>query len=600
MDKIIKALHSNYDLLDYFCVQFEIPNKKEGNIFFNAKYIEEKHELDLDYINLHPDQFSWEQLCYDYHVPWLENLIDTHQDKINWSKLSQNKAIVWNEKLLTKYWNNLYIGFIISHSRTHWNEDLVRFFISKIENDSSKILWLQDFANISNIDWSLQMILDFPTSYWIRAINEANTLQISFEDLKRSKGRLRKNVFRYLQENPNFIWTIEMILEFEEFLNFEILSKSKNVDWSDKLIARFCDVLDFELMSKNQSIQISEGIVKKFQDRWNFQNLSSNPSVKWSVDLIKDYIDRFDLNEVLQYNILGVNDEFIAECKEFIFWGNGCGNYTYTSAKIARYNHVPIGVETLIEKAINWEVGYCQPYWDEKGPYEGEWHYFSNNQYLTPLHLEVFEDKLSWELISSNEHIPLTKEILIKHSAKFIWSKVLARNDFKLEHFYSICQYLNYDMLYANSNVLVKLLQQDKNVIYTYLKKNVEVAGEFRHSLRSTRYKRYSDFDDDDMQIKKFKRELILKQCKRANDEYSKINRNDDSYDYQDQDKAYFNRIYNWLREYYKVIDLISYITSSFARELGHTPEKDIQKFFHTYNLVEEEFKKNYFKVYKK
>jgi hypothetical protein len=598
MDKLIKALHSNFDLLDYFYIQSKIPNKKEDNLFFNAKCIEKNHQF--DYINLHPDQFSWEQLCYDYHVPWLENLIDTHYDEINWSQLSQNKAIVWNEKLLTKYWNNLYIGFVISHSSTHWDENLVRFFISKLENDSSKILWLQEFANITNIDWNLQMILDFPTSYWIRKIVEAKTLHLSFEDIKNYKEKLKKDVFEYLQEMPNLIWTIEMILEFNELLNFKILSKSKNVDWSEELIARFCDVLDFELMSKNQSIQISEDIVKKFQDRWNFQNLSSNPSVKWSVELIRNFICRFDLNEAFQNNIVGINDEFITECKDYIDWGDGCGNYIYTSAKIARYNHIPISVETLVEKGINWEVGYCKPYWDEKGPYEGEWHQFSTNQFLTPLHLEVFEAKLSWELISSNEYIPLTNELLIKHSAKFVWSKVLVRNDFKLEHFYTICQYLNYDMLYANSNVLVKLLQEDKNVIYTYIKKNVEILGEFRHSLRSTPYERYNNFDDDDRQIKKFKRELIVKQCKRANDKYSKINRYDDRYDNEDQDQVYFDRIYNWLREYYKVIEMISYITSSFTRERGYTPERDIQNFFDTYIRVEKEFKKNYFEVYKK
>ncbi|WP_319502492.1 hypothetical protein [uncultured Draconibacterium sp.] len=599
MEKIITALKTNFDLLDFLYVHYKIPNKKEDNFFFDAEYIENKDDVDLEYIKLHSNEFNWETLCYNYHTPDLEDLIDTNYKEINWFKISDNPKIIWTERLLNKYWEVIYVNSIISHSQMYWDEKLVRFIISKHDKDSTKIFWLEKFAIISNIEWNLKMILDFPTSYWIREVINTNTLKLSFEDLRKYKNKLNSEIFKYLQVSSNLLWTIEEIQEFKELLNFQILSKSKNVDWSNELILIFYEKLDFELMSKNQSISIDEFIINKFKKLWNFKSLSSNSNVKWSVELLKAFVSEFDLNMALQFDVIGIDDVFIHEHRDYIDWGTGCGNYIYSPAPIARYNHIPISVQTLSEKATNWEVGHCKPYWDEKGPYEGEWHQFSSNKYLTPLHLEKFAEKLSWDLISCNEFISITNELLLKHSDKWIWSKVLSRNDFKLEHFYAIHQYLNFEILSAHRLKIFEILEPDKNAVYTHIKDNVEVVGDFRHSLRTPNYRHYSDYENDAKQLFKVKREIITKQCERANSEHSEIKKYDERYGIDAQDAVYYDKIHYWLRKYFKVFEEISHVSDSYKRERGYTPEREIQIFFDLYLKAEEDFKKNYFDIYK-
>lgn len=599
MENIIKALNTNFDLLDFLYVHYKIPDKREDNFFFNAEYVENKDDVDLDYIKLHPNEFNWETLCYNYHIPWLEDLIDTHFDKINWFRISGNPKINWDEKLLNRYWDKILVNSIISHSQMYWDEKLVRFILSKHDKDSTKIFWLEKFSIIPNIEWNLQMIIDFPTSYWIRNLIEVRTLKLSFEILRQNKEKLSKDIFYYLQVSEDLLWSYQLITEFKDLISFSWLSSSNNVIWSNDIIINFSEQLDFELMSKNLSIPIDDFIINKFRNRWNFKSLSSNSNVKWNVELLKAFIGEFDINLALQFTVIGIDENFIHEHRDYIDWGTGCGNYTYSPAPIARYRHIPISVQTLIEKATNWEVGYCKPYWEEKGHYEGEWHQFSSNKFLTPLHLETFSEKLSWDLISCNEFITITNELLLKHSDKWNWSKVLNRNDFKLEHFYAIHQYMNFEILSAHSLKIFEILESDKNAIFTHIKDNVEVAGDFRHSLRTPNYRHYSDFENDARQLFKVKREFITKQCERANREHTEIKKYDERYGINAQEAVYYDKIHYWLREYFSVFDEISYVSESLERERGYTPEKEIQLFFALYCASEEDFKKNYFDIYK-
>lgn len=603
MENIKKALSTNFDLLDFLYVHYKTPNKKEDNFFFNAEYIEkidEIDEIDLDYIKLHPNEFDWETLCYNYNIPWIEDLIDTHYDEINWPTITRNPKIIWDEKLLNKYWDKIWVNSIIDHSQMFWDEKLVRFIISKHDKDSTKIFWLEKFSIISNIKWNIKMILDFPTSYWISNVIKANTLELSFEDLKKYKKQLNKHIFGYLQVSTNLLWTKDTILEFKELLSFHTLSKSKNVDWSNKLISTFEKLLDFKELSKNQTILLDNVIIKKYEDRWDFDSLSSHSGVKWNLGLIKTFFDKFDLNKVLQFSIEGINEDFIYEYRDYINWGTGCSNYTYSPAPISWYKHIPISVHTLTEKATKWEVGdNVKPYWSEKISDIGEWHQFSSNQFLTELHLETFAEKLSWDLISSNEFLIITNEILLKFSDKWNWPKVLNRSDFKLEHFYAIHQYLNFEILNTYSFKIFELLEPEKNIIFTHIKDDVEVFGDFRHSLRTPNYGHYSDFENDAQQLFKVKREFITKQCERANREHTEIKKYDERYGINNQEAVYYDEIHYWLRKYFKVFEDISHMSDSFERERGYTPEREIQLFFDLYCESEEDFKKNYFDVYK-
>jgi hypothetical protein len=601
MEDIIKALNTNFDLLDFFYENYKNTINKEDNFFSDAKYIEKDNSIDIESVKLNPDKYHWSELCYNHNTPGIENLINSHYKKIDWFKLSKNPKLVWHENLFNKYWDKILVNSIISNSQMFWDEKLVRFIISKHIKESTKIFWLEKFSVIPNIKWNLKMILDFPTSYWIRDVIKNNTLEIDFDKLIESKELLKAEVFKYLQVSDNLIWELETIQEFKDLIDFNVLSKSKNVAWSNAIISTFESKLDFKELSKNQSISLDENIIKKFDTRWDFECLSSNPGVKWNINIIDLYIDKIDLNRLLSFNIAGINDQFIDKYSDYINWGTGCNNYTYTPAKISRYNHIPISVHTLSSKATSWESGCnIRPYWSEKINETGEWHSFSSNHFLTSLHLETFADQLSWDIISSNEHLSITKETLLKFVDKWNWQIILNRSDFNLEHFLTIHNYFNFETLKAHSLKVFELFESEKNIIFSHIRDNVEIVGDFRLSLRKPNYGYDDEYDEGIKLIKKKKREFLVKQSERANHEFEEIVKFDDRYDLEDQESVYYNKIHYWLRKYFKIFDQISSLSDTLERERKNTPEREIQIFFGSYCQIEKDFKENYFRVFQK
>lgn len=199
---------------------------------------------------------------------------------------------------------------------------------------------------------------------------------------------------------------------------------------------------------------------------------------------------------------------------------------------------------------------------------------------------------MSWDVISSNEHFQITCDLLIKFSNRWDWPKVLNRNDFKLEHFYAIHQYLNFEILSAHSLKIFKILESNKNAIFTHIKDNVDRGWDWGLSLRTPNYRHYSDLENIAKQLFKVKREFITKQCEIANSEFAEIKK----YDEQHQNSS---QSHYWLRKYFKVFEEISHVSDSFEREIRNTPEREIQIFFSLYLNAEEDFKKNYFDVFK-
>ena len=440
------------------------------------------------------------------------------------------------------------------------------------------------------------MIIDFPTSYWIREVIKVKTLELSFEDLRKHKKQLNKNVFYYLQDSSYLLWIKETIIELKELINFQNLSKSKNVDWSNKIISNFEKLLDFKELSKNQSIILDDTIIKKYEIRWDFDSFSSHSGVKWNLGLIKTFINKFDLNKVLQFPIEGINEDFINEYRNYIDWGEGCNNYTYSPAPIAGYNHISISVDTLNEKATNWEVGeYVKPYWSERRYELGEWHRYSSNEFLTAKHLETFVEKLSWDLISSNEFITITNQLLLKFSDKWNWSIVLNRNDFKLEHFYTIYQYLDYDFLSVNSRKIFELLEPDKNKIFTHIKGKLDNINNFNYSLRGHFFGNDMGDTEHYKLIRQIEKEYLVKRCKSAVFDFKEFNNDKNNVDR----KRHYKRLHYWLHKYFRLYNEISSFPGSLKKTMAYPQYRDFDDFYYLYINSESDFKKNYFDVYK-
>ncbi len=301
------------------------------------------------------------------------------------------------------------------------------------------------------------------------------------------------------------------------------------------------------------------------------------------------------MNRFLQFQIEGVDENFIEEFKEFIEWESKSGQYSdyYKAVEISKYNHIPIMVETLLEKSGEWKSGEeIKPYWSEKGlRLPGEWHYFSFNKFLTAFHLENFKEKLSWDIISSNESLPLSIELIEKFADKWNWSKIINRNDFSLDIFYLIYPYLTWEILDANRDVIIKIITPEEKTILHHFKYRLsfEYSMKFKYAWRLD----FGDYKDSKSAIiEKGIRDFQTSQCGKAKNEFEKIKSE------MKNSEEYFKSVYIWLKEYSQLYEEISRVSESLVRERGNPPGNEVRFFFIIYSETLQNFKKEYFKVF--
>lgn len=590
MEDIKKALDSNYDLLDFFHNQYSLSNHTSDQFFYKAKYSTNKLKLPHNYTYMIPDKYKWEIKIYKYFDTEFECIVDKNYNKIDWLRLSSNPTIVWNKNLLHKYFGKLWMNCVIEYSITFWSDDLVRFIIQKYDEESSKVFVLQKFAIITNIEWNLSMIVEFPTSYWIREIIQKNTITFSFEDLKIYEKKLTNNIFLYLQVSKNLLWTYNHILYFQNLLDFKILSKSSNVIWTNEIIIKFHQQFDFQELSKNFTIPIDFFILDKFEIKWNFRLLSSHPKVEWDVKLLERFSDKIDLNTVLIFNIEGVDAEFIDNYKHLIRWDKMGGNRHCAPTPISTYPHIEIKLPLLIKNSTKWDLGYVTNNWTEKTE-PGEWYYFSSNHFITTEHLEIFADKLWWDEISANEYITLTPDTLIKFADRWYWNILLNRQDFSLEHFYVIHHYLNFDLLNSFKEKIFTLLAPEKDLIYSYIRdKKPYLNDDWIRLLRSSKKKYRKEERDYSTLAYNYEKDFLIKECTYAIDEikmYKPLQLTNQL--------EYYRCTHGWLRNYLTIYEKISKLSESLEREVIQGYVREINNFFSFYKQIEAEFKMNYF-----
>lgn len=661
MDEVFNKIIKNYDLLKLLYEHYQndwrydssrsqisvnkkdeqgndIPDELDTKIIWNRSLIEK-----------YSNYFDWYLLSQNNSIPWDEYLFDKFSYKLDtkeWINICKNPLIKWNKRLLNKYWDKILVNVIISYSPIFWSEELVRFVISKHLKAETKIFWLDKFSVISNIEWTLKMIIDFPTSSWLSRVISGKSLKYSFEILRTHKEELTKDVFVYFQYSDTLIWSQYWIKVFKELINFDSLSNSTNVVWSDDLISNFKDELnfnnlsnnnsikfsdkliskhqekwDFKLLSKHPNIQFSEGLIKKFENRWDFNELSKNSnikfsealikkfenkwdfkelsyneSVKWNLNLIRTYIDKIDLNIVLQSPIDGIDETFIDEYKDYIKWKSDSHDYTdgYEAVPISSCNHLKIPVKVLLDKATRWKSGPSNTgYWSkQRWPEPGEWHLFSSNWFLSYDHLMEFQYVISWDIISSNEHLKLTEEIINEFNFELNWTNIINRSNFNLDDFFLIQKYLSVEFLNEYKGKIITLLKDDKDTVVNLFESEFERYDIFRYNglreirrmgLKSEYERKKSDF------LNNANREFAEKLCEEAVLNLPNIKKN------SFEDSQY--KILQWLRDNFELFDDLSYVTKDFEREvsMSYVHNNTVRNFVYTYLEYENKYKRNVF-----
>lgn len=601
MNKVIDMIKSNLDFSDFITNTFA----EQEQIFF--KYAKEENEINFfenyEQFNLMQDftldDYYWQNLCKDYTLPWTEEAIDKHVTrfhKFHWMYISANPNIKWNERLINKYFDNLWLGQLIKSSNISWDEKLIRLVINKVDDKTKIFLLTEAFSEIKNISWNIQMLLDFPFSYWIERVVTTGTLRINFEEIKNYKISIPENIFRYIQKSEDLTWTANEIDEFSGLLDFKILSMQTNVIWTDTLILENKDRLNFEKLSANQSIKISDETLLILTEYWDYYFLSYNPAIKWNLNLIKRLLHKIDLTKILQFEIEGITADFIEKHKNIIRWNNKAinyrsgfgGEYNAHWHCIAAFHHIPISVKTLKENTKVWltdrqlynlEVNGGKSY----AKFTADWRYFSNNHFLTEEHLVEFQTFMAWDVLSANERIMLNEQILNKFKDHWEWDVIIRRKDFTIAIFTIIHIYLSYDFLNKHKDRIYQILESEKNILYTYLK-NIKynsflygLHNSFRTPFALSSVVKDATWLDD---------QTIF--CAEAMDKLKNLkilNLNDEIIDYM--------LLQKWLRDNHELFNIISYVNETLDR-YSSAPNIDkyasINNFCHAYICLSDDY----------
>ena len=213
----------------------------------------------LDLIEKYENKWDWRLLSGNPHLPWSEELIDNFLTKWHWDKLLENIGISWSKKLIYKYYD--IIEKPHERTRKNWN-------ISGYEGIPPKFInsnwWFISYSN--KIDWTESFMEEFQEILNFNVLSSRNDLP----------------------------WTIDLLEKFEDKWDWKLLSKNENLFWSEEMISRFEHKWNWNSLSKNTGIYWNFDLLKKYETKWNWKNLSANTSMCFDEEVIDYYFEFID------------------------------------------------------------------------------------------------------------------------------------------------------------------------------------------------------------------------------------------------------------------------------------------------------------------
>lgn len=213
-----------------------------------------------------------------------------------------------------------------------------------------------------------------------------------------------------LSSNEGLFWTELMINKYKSKLNWDLLSLNKSLPWSIDFINRYIDRFNWTNLSANPSLPWSDHLLKYYEDLWDWNLLSSNPSLPWTDDLIIKYIDRLNWAGLSMNPSLPWNFEFIQKYKCNWIWG-------YSSDWVMTDNIGLCG-----NSGIHWNEELIEMFddfidWGELSLNTGDmWNECLIDRYLSNLHWEeCWYPPLGMGGLSSNPSLPWSLDFVDKY-----------------------------------------------------------------------------------------------------------------------------------------------------------------------------------------
>ncbi|MEO8150516.1 MAG: hypothetical protein ABI723_22990 [Bacteroidia bacterium] len=191
--------------------------------------------------------------------------------------------------------------------------------------NKSSIQW-DRIVEQTNINWSLEFVTKYNSLWDWHYLQRNPSFKLSFELIEANKDFVKWDFTGYSSE---LNWTPFYLNKYKVNLNFNDLSRSSRIKWDEHLINSVKDSWNWEILCSNEYIKWDVNLVEKFEDRIDFKALMKNKCFEWDERIIDKYLDKWDWESLSTEQSLKWTDRLIEKYKNKWTWNLGFYNSYY-------------------------------------------------------------------------------------------------------------------------------------------------------------------------------------------------------------------------------------------------------------------------------
>ena len=301
------------------------------------------------------------------------------------------------------------LSLFIRHPSYAWR--LVNSFYQLSGNLLSKYEKVLDWSFISG-NLSLVNSIEFIEKYadkldWV-ILSECINAPINEDFIDRFKDKIiwstneldDSSPFQSFCANENIIWTLDRIKKYEKRIDWDDFSQNRGYFWSEQIIEKYSDMIRWDCFLPRFTKPYSEKFIEKFTKR--ISHPYNKLGIPDDISLIEKYYE-----DVSWYSVSGSEKipwafELINKWKDNLSFGLLIGNKTVVNS---------------IEKFEEW----FEDWNDDK------YSWLSHNSGInwSINFLEQHKDKWDWEMISINESLPWSEQLIEYFEDYLIFGKLI-------------------------------------------------------------------------------------------------------------------------------------------------------------------------------
>jgi len=222
----------------------------------------------------------------------------------------------------------------------------------------------------------------------------------------------------------SYPFTLDMLRQYKDVLDWTILSHNEQLPWSLDMMLEFESYLDFgagdtDLETKwinlNQGIPWDSAILAAFEDRWQWRELAANPLIRKNSTLRLRFFHR------LAPFISEISEDYILDDESQCYEESGEDEYDDIELML-------LYIEGLDDCP---ELCYHTIEEIEAAARELNWERLSENTYL-PWSIELIErykEQWDWAALSANESLPWSSQLIAHFEDQWVWGGLGPANE---------------------------------------------------------------------------------------------------------------------------------------------------------------------------